>query len=32
VKDIAAGAVGVSILAWLIAIVIETGRLWRHLS
>ena len=31
VKDIAAGAVGVSILAWLLAIVIEAVRLWRHL-
>jgi diacylglycerol kinase (ATP) len=32
VKDIAAGAVGVAILAWLLAIVIESARLWRHLS
>jgi diacylglycerol kinase (ATP) len=31
VKDIAAGAVGVSIFAWLTAIVIEVSRLWRHL-
>ncbi|MEZ5446829.1 MAG: diacylglycerol kinase [Gammaproteobacteria bacterium] len=32
VKDIAAGAVGVAILAWLAAMVIEASRLWRHFA
>jgi diacylglycerol kinase (ATP) len=31
VKDVAAAAVGVAILAWIIVLAVEAGRLWSAL-